>query len=39
MGNGEAYDFEFVPARSGAMRFDVTNFAGVLLVTMPVDVR
>ena len=39
MGNGETYDFEFVPARSGDMRLDVTNAAGVLLVTMPVDVR
>ena len=39
MGNGEAYDFEFVPARTGAMRVDVTNAAGLLLVTMPIAVR
>jgi FtsP/CotA-like multicopper oxidase with cupredoxin domain len=38
MGNGEAYDFEFVPARAGALHVDVTNAAGQLLVTMPVTV-
>jgi hypothetical protein len=38
MGNGEAYDFEFVPARAGTLHVDVTNAAGQLLVTMPVTV-
>ena len=39
MGNGETYDFEFVPAQSGAMRVDVTSAVGQLLVTMPITVR
>ena len=28
-----------MPARTGAMRVDVTNAAGLLLVTMPIAVR
>jgi hypothetical protein len=39
MGNGEAYDFEFVPARSGPMHVDITSAVGQLLVTMPVTVH
>jgi FtsP/CotA-like multicopper oxidase with cupredoxin domain len=39
MGNGETYDFEFVPATAGDLRIDVTNAAGVLLVSMPIRVR
>ncbi len=39
MGNGEAYEFEFVPAATGDLRIDVTNAAGVLLVSMPIRVR
>ena len=39
MGNGETYDFEFVPEAAGDIRVDITNAAGDLLVTMPVRVR
>jgi hypothetical protein len=39
MGNGETYDFEFVPALAGDIRIEVTNAAGDLLVSMPVTVR
>ena len=39
MGNGETYDFEFVPGTAGDVRLDVTNAAGVLLVSMPIRVR
>jgi FtsP/CotA-like multicopper oxidase with cupredoxin domain len=39
MGNGETYDFDFVPSTAGDLRLDVTNAAGVLLVSMPVRVR
>jgi manganese oxidase len=39
MGNGEAYDYEFVPTRPGALRFEVTSGAGGLLATMPIEVR
>ena len=39
MGNGETYDFEFVPSVAGELRFDVTSAAGVLLVSMPIRVR
>jgi FtsP/CotA-like multicopper oxidase with cupredoxin domain len=39
MGNGETYDFEFVPAAAGDIRVDVTNAGGVLLVSMPIRVR
>jgi FtsP/CotA-like multicopper oxidase with cupredoxin domain len=39
MGNGETYDFDFVPSAAGDMRLDVTNAGGVLLVSMPIRVR
>ena len=39
MGNGETYDFEFVPSAPGDIRVDVTNQGGVLLVSMPIRVR
>ena len=39
MGNGETYDFDFVPTVPGDIRIDVTNAGGVLLVSMPVHVR
>jgi manganese oxidase len=39
MGNGETYDFDFVPSAAGDLRLDVTNAAGVLLVSMPIRVR
>ena len=39
MGNGETYDFDFVPTVPGEIRIDVTNAGGVLLVSIPVHVR
>jgi hypothetical protein len=39
MGNGETYDFEFVPSAPGDLHLDVTTGAGVLLVSMPIRVR
>jgi manganese oxidase len=39
MGNGETYDFEFVPAAAGELRIDVTTGAGVLLASLPIHVR
>jgi FtsP/CotA-like multicopper oxidase with cupredoxin domain len=39
MGNGETYDFEFVPNAPGDLRFTVSSAAGALLVAMPVHVR
>ena len=39
MGNGETYDFEFVPTTPGDLRFTVSSAAGALLVEMPVHVR
>ena len=39
MGNGETYDFDFVPTAAGDLRLDVTNAGGVLLVSMPIRVR
>jgi hypothetical protein len=38
MGNGETYDFEFVPVQAGDLRLDVTNGAGVLLARAPLPV-
>ena len=38
MGNGETYDFEFVPTERGDLRLDVTTGAGVLLASMPIRV-
>jgi FtsP/CotA-like multicopper oxidase with cupredoxin domain len=39
MGNGETYDFEFIPDSAGDIRVDITNAAGDVLVSMPVRVR
>jgi FtsP/CotA-like multicopper oxidase with cupredoxin domain len=39
MGNGETYDFDFVPSGTGDIRLDVTNAGGVLLVSMPIRIR
>ena len=39
MGNGETYDFDFVPLTAGDLRFEVTNAVGVSLVSMPIRVR
>ena len=39
MGNGETYDFDFVPSAVGDLHFDVTSAAGVLLVSMPIRVQ
>jgi hypothetical protein len=39
MGNGETYDFEFVPSAAGDLHLDVTTGAGALLVSMPIRVR
>lgn len=37
-GNGEAYDFEFIPSAADALRLIVTTGAGGLLVSMPIRV-
>lgn len=39
MGNGETYDFEYVPTTPGEYKVDVTAGNGTLLATMPVHVR
>ena len=39
MGNGETYDVDFVPARAGDLRIDITNGIGGLLTSMPIHVR
>ena len=39
MGNGETYDFDFVPSGPGDIRLDITNAGGVVLVSMPIRVR
>jgi manganese oxidase len=39
MGNGETYDFEFIPRMPGDMRFTVSSAAGALLVSLPIRVR
>jgi manganese oxidase len=39
MGNGETYDFEFLPTAAGDLHLDVTNAAGVVLASMPVRVQ
>jgi len=39
MGNGETYDFEFIPDAPGDIRLDITNAGGDLLASMPVRVR
>ena len=38
MGNGETYDFDFVPANRGDLRLDITNAQGGLLASMPIRV-
>ena len=38
MGNGETYDFEYVPSAPGDFKLDVTAGNGTLLVTMPIRV-
>jgi FtsP/CotA-like multicopper oxidase with cupredoxin domain len=38
-GNGETYDFEFVPSTPGDVRFTVSSAAGILLVSLPFHVR
>jgi FtsP/CotA-like multicopper oxidase with cupredoxin domain len=39
MGNGETYDFDFVPSGTGDIRLDVTTGGYVLLVSMPIRIR
>jgi FtsP/CotA-like multicopper oxidase with cupredoxin domain len=39
IGNGETYDYEFVPAAPGDLQITVTNGAGAVLVKMPIRVR
>ena len=39
MGNGETYDFDFVPTAAGEIRLDVSSAAGLLLVSMPIHVH
>jgi FtsP/CotA-like multicopper oxidase with cupredoxin domain len=38
MGNGETYDFDFVPAERGDLRLDINTAAGILLTSMPIRV-
>ena len=39
MGNGETYDFEFVPSAPGDFKLEITAGNLILLVTMPIRVR
>ena len=39
MGNGETYDFDFVPSERGDIRVDIRANNGTLLTTMPIRVR
>jgi FtsP/CotA-like multicopper oxidase with cupredoxin domain len=39
MGNGETYDFEFIPTTPGDMRLDITQGNLVLLASMPIRVQ
>ena len=39
MGNGETYDFDFVPSERGEIRVDIRAANGTLLTTMPIRVR
>jgi FtsP/CotA-like multicopper oxidase with cupredoxin domain len=39
MGNGETYDFDFVPSTPGDIKLDVRAANGVLLVSMLIQVR
>ena len=38
MGNGETYDFDFVPTEPGNLRLDITAANGNLLASMPIHV-
>jgi len=38
MGNGETYDFEYIPDAAGAIKVEITSAAGTLLATMPIRV-
>jgi FtsP/CotA-like multicopper oxidase with cupredoxin domain len=38
LGNGETYDFEFIPSQLGDFRFTVSSGVGALLVSMPMRV-
>ena len=39
MGNGETYDFDFVPSNPGDFQFEVSARTGIVLVSMPFRVR
>ncbi len=39
MGNGETYDFDFVPPGPGDIRLDVIACVELVLVSMPIRVR
>lgn len=39
IGNGETYDFEFVPTAPGALRLDITTGNGQLLFSTPIRVK
>jgi len=39
LGNGETYDFEFVPQQPGQLKLIVTSGVGALLVSQPIVVR
>jgi hypothetical protein len=39
MGNGETYDFEFVPDAAGELRFEIVTGTGIPLQSMPIHVR
>ncbi|MFL5561383.1 MAG: multicopper oxidase domain-containing protein [Gemmatimonadaceae bacterium] len=39
IGNGETYDFEFVPTQAGALRFTVTSALNDPLATLPIRVQ
>jgi FtsP/CotA-like multicopper oxidase with cupredoxin domain len=39
MGNGETYDFEFIPTSPGDLKLEIRAQAGALLVTWPIQVR
>jgi hypothetical protein len=39
MGNGETYDFEFVAPAAGDLKISVSSGAGILLASMPIELR
>jgi FtsP/CotA-like multicopper oxidase with cupredoxin domain len=39
MGNGETYDFEFVPTTPGEHAIEIRGNAGGLLASMPIHIR